>query len=363
MPFFEFNEFIKKYKIPFWKKSCCIFLLGERNCGKTTSPLEIFMSKASETNKILYCRNTQEQLRKANQDFNVRFAGRFQIYGSMIWKLQPLVAKDKNGEDYEIFKRTECVGYAADLNNYHNYKSVQAKDVNMIFFDEVIQLDNITGFYEKLVNLFMTFVRFNKTSILLIGNRDSANNELMVNWDIPAKKEAPKEDEIINVTDNIWFCNLGTEQFKDLYSNDKDNPHIIKSLASLNTITNAYINEGGYLHDFSLQVINFKRNIQSTFEPYYLINYLEKKAAIGKFGEDKLAMCISPEAVQMAEEQGLRVIPIDTMGFLISDSDIVSQEKSEKILRQLLLQYKKENLYFDSFEVLDWLKKKMCFRF
>lgn len=361
MGFFNFNECIAKYNIPFWEKSCCLFLLGERNCGKTTSPLEIFMEKVSENYKIVICRNTREQLKTAIQDFNVRFSGRFQIYGSMVWRLKPVIAKDKGGEEYEVYKRTECVGYVADLNNYHNYKSVQAKDVRLIFFDEVIQLDNISDFYEKLVNLFMTFVRFNKTSILLVGNRDSANNELMVNWDISPRKEAPKEDEVINVVDNVWFVSLGTEQFRDLYDKEGE-AHIIKSLASLNTITNSYINQGGYLHDFSLNVLNFKRHIKDTFEPYYLINYKEKKAAVGKYGEDKLAICISQEAIDMAVEEGLKVIPIDTTGFLIDDSEFVQEEYSDKILRLLLIQYKQGNLYFDSFEVLEWLKKKMCFR-
>lgn len=361
MGFFNFSECIKKHNIPFYDKSCCLFLLGERNCGKTTSPIYEFMNQASETNKILICRNTKEQLKISVQDFNVRFAGKFQVYGGMIWKLQTVVALDKNKEEYEVFKRTECVGYVADLNNYHNYKSVQAKDVKLIFFDEVIQLDGISNFYEKLVNLFMTFVRFNQTSILLIGNRDSPNNELMVNWDITPKQEAPKEDEVVNVKDNIWFVNLGTEQFKDLY-NQSNEPHIIKSLASLNTTTDSYINEGGYLQDFSMMVINYNSNMASTFDAYYLITYKEKEAVVGTFGEDKLAICISLDAVKKAKDLGLKVIPIDTMGFLVCDSEIMDEEYTDKILRRLLLEYKKKNLYFDSFEVLEWMKTKMSFR-
>lgn len=361
MSFFNFKECMKKYNIPFFEKSCCVAIVGERNNGKTTNTLEPLMDMVSETSKILICRNTREQLKTATQDFNVRFSGRFQIYGSMVWKLKTVLAKDKSGEEYEVYKRTECVGYVADLNNYHNYKSVQAKDVKYIIFDEFIQLDNITDFYPKLVNLFMTFCRFNNTSIVLIGNRDCANNELMVNWDITPKPEAPEEDEVINVVDNIWFINLGTKQFRDLYDKDGEK-HIIKSLASLNTITDTYINKGGFLQDISLNVLNFKRHMKDTFEPYYLINYLEKKAAVGRFGDDKIAICISKDAVDAALEEGLKIIPVDTTGFLIDDSELVEEEYSDKILRLLLYQYKKNNLYFDSFEVLEWIKKKMCFR-
>lgn len=360
MGYFNFQNMLDKYNIPFWDKSCCVAIVGERNTGKTTNPLESFMERAAENYKIVICRNTREQLRTAIQDFNVRFAGRFQIYGNMVWKLKEVKSKDKNGEEDWIHKRSECVGYVADLNNYHNYKSVQAKDVRMIFFDEFIQMDNITDFYQKLVNLFMTFVRFNQTSILLVANRDCANNELMVNWDIPPQKEAPKEDLVYNVKDNIWFVDLGTEQFKDLYEG-KD-PHIIKSLASLNTETDTYINGGGFIHDFSLNVLNFRRHMKDTFEPFYLINYLEKRAAVGKFGDEKLAICITKDAVDIANEQGLKVIPVDTTGFLIDESELVDEEYSDKILRMLLYQYKKNNLYFDSFEVLEWIKKKMCFR-
>lgn len=363
MPFFNFRECIKKHNIPFFDKSVLMFLLGPRNIGKTTDPLNEIMGMVSENCKILIARITEKQLKIAIQDFNNRFRERFKIIGGMIYRLVPQVKifnKNRYNDDEVIYKQGECVGYVADLNNYHNYKSVEAKDVKFMFLDEVIQMDNIQFFYEKLVNLFMTYARFNKPSILLIGNRDSANNELMVNWDIEPMINAPKEDRVIEVDKNVFFVELGSEQFEDLYKGDE--PHIIKTLAKFNNTTNSYINEGGYLKDLSLQVLSYKK-IKPDFDPLYKVSYMDRTACIGKYKNDCLAMVINPEGVKEADNQNLRMFPLDATGFLVSDCEIVDKTYTDKLLYTLLDSYKKGKLYFDSFEVYEWLKTKMACRY
>lgn len=365
MPYFSFNNCMKKHNIPFWEKSCCVCLVGERNCGKTTDPLNLFMSKAAPNNKILIARITEKQLKTQIQDFNNRFANRFIIVGGLIYRLeqQKRTSHKKHKDDDIIYRRTECVGYCADLNNYHNYKSVEAKDVKMIFIDEVIQLDSIQMFYEKLVNLFMTFARFNKPSILMVGNRDTVNNEIMVSWDIEPRKEAPKEDVVYEVAKNTYYIDLGTEQFKDINETSEDEPHIVRTMASFNAITNSYLNEGGYLVDFSLNVVPYKKKLEATFDPKYLLTFGERLCVLGSCLENKHCIVKHPDAIKKAQEEGLITIPLDMEGYLVPDSELVNMETCENILRMLLVLYKKGELYCDSFEMFEWLKTKMKVHF
>lgn len=368
MGFFIFSDFCKKHNIPFYEKSCCVCVVGERNCGKTTSPLNEFMERASSTNKILIARLTEKQLKTQIQDFNNRFSGRFQIVGGLIYKLQKTLRphyKKYDGDPF-MFKRVECVGYVADLNNYHNYKSVEAKDVKLIFIDEIIQLDNMQMFYEKLINLFMTFARFNKPSILMIGNRDSVNNEIMVSWEIDPQKEAPTEDVVYNVAENVWYVDLGTEQFKDLYQQEDQDPHIVKTIAKFNPITNSYLNQGGYLVDYSLNVVPYKKKLEATFKPKFLCTFGERLAVFGECLDGKHAIVKHPDAIKAAQDyredgKQLMTIPLDTQGFLVAESELVEKDVIESYLRTFLLLYKKGELYCDSFEMFDWLKQKMRF--
>lgn len=368
MGFFNFEEFIKKHNIPFWTKSCCLCMVGERNCGKTTSPLNTFMDRAAPNYKILIVRNTEKQLKTQVQDFNNRFLGRFMIQGGMVYRVVVTQKyRRKSREDtYDYYKRGECVGYVADLNNHHNYKSVEAKDVKMIFMDEIIQLDNIQMFYEKLVNLLMTFARFNRPSILMIGNRDSVNNEIMVSWEIEPQLTAPKEDVVYHIAENTFYVDLGTEQFKDLYQREDGESHIVKTIAKFNYIANNYINEGGYLVDYSLNVVPFKKKLAATFKPKFLVTFGERVAAFGECLDNKYCIVKHPEAIKIAQEykengKSLMTLPLDTEGYLVLDSELVSRDVVDKWLRTFLMLYKKGELYCDSFEMFDWLKQKMTF--
>lgn len=364
MPFFNFTDFCKKHNIPFFDKSCCVCIVGERNCGKTTSPLNLFMERATAENKVLICRTTEKQLKTQIQDFNNRFRGKFQIWGGLIYKLLPFdkVNRRKVYDNETLFRRGDCVGYVADLNNYHNYKSVEAKDVKMIFFDEVIQLDQVQLFYEKLINLFMTFARFNNPSILMVGNRDTPNNEIMVSWEIEPLLEAPKEDVVYHVGHNTWYIDLGTEQFKDLYDgSDGRDPHIVKTLAKFNTTTDLYLNEGGYLQEFSLKVVPFKKKLKETFDPLYLVSFGERLAVLGHCYDKKLCIVKHPEAIEKAKAENLEALPLDSRGYLVPETILTTKEVSDKILKTILIEYKKGNLFCDSFELLDFIKQRMSF--
>lgn len=360
MPFFNFNNFLKKHKIDFWNQSTLLALIGERNVGKTTSPLTEMMKKASSDNKILIARLTNIQLKTQVADFNNRFSNQYISQAGMIYKLVPYTKFNKLTQDDEtLYKRGECIGYMADVSNYHNYKSVEAKDVKMIFIDEVIQLDIIPLFYEKLMNLLMTFARFNKPSILLVGNRDTPNNELMVLWEIEPTEIAPKEDRVINFDKNCYYVELGSDQFKDLYSDD--DPHIVKTLSKHHSQTDLYMNYGGYLIKNAMNVLPFKKRIKETFDAKYMITFGKRVAVVGTFENDKLVVCINQEAIDIAESEKLITIPLDSEGAINRQSITTTIETSEKITKQLLIQYKKGNLYCDSFELLNYLEQRMKF--
>lgn len=361
MGFFNFDDFLKKHNIDFWGKSTLLTLIGERNVGKTTSPLTTMMEKARSDYKILICRLTNTQLKLQVADFNSRYANKFVSQAGLIYKLTPYSKYNKILEcDETFYKRGECVGYMADVSNYHNYKSVEAKDIKMIFIDEVVQLDIIPMFYEKLINLLMTFARFNKPSILLVGNRDTPNNELMVLWEIEPTEIAPKEDRLINFDTNCYYCELGSEQFKDLYDQDND-PHIVKTMAKHHKQSDLYLNQGGYLVKNAMNVLPYHKKIKATFDPKYMVTFQKRHAVVGTFDNDKLVVCINEHAIDLANKENLLTIPLDNEGVLVHDAIITSQDNTDKILRILLNEYKKGNMYCDSFELLNFLEQRMRF--
>lgn len=357
MGFFKFSEFLAKHNIDFWNKSTLLCLVGERNVGKTTSPLNEIMDKTSATSKVFIGRLTDRQLKTQIADFNNRFAGRFIIQTNMIYKLIPYTKYNKLTESDDIFyKKGECVGYVGDVNNHHNYKSVEAKDIKFIFIDEVIQLEVIPLFYEKLINILMTFARFNKPSILLVGNRDTPNNELMVLWEIEPTETAPLEDRVTNFDENCYYVELGSEQFKDLYENDQ---HIVKTMAKHHQQTDLYLNAGGYLVKNAMNVLPYNKRIKETFDPKYLVTFQKRQAAVGTFNDDNLVVCIHPDAIEKANDQQLLTIPLDADGILNQESVMTSRENTDKILKMLLIEYKKGNMFCDSFELLNFLENKM----
>lgn len=357
MGFFNFNEFLAKHNIDFWNKSTLLCLVGERNVGKTTSPLTEMMERASPENKILIIRITQQQLKMQIQDFNNRFKGKYTIIGGMVYSLKPYAQYNKVLDQDEIsYKRDQVVGYVGDINNYQNYKSVEAKDVKMIFFDECIQLQLIPFFYEKLMNMLMTFARFNNPSILLVGNRDTPNNEFMVNWEIEPKESAPEEDLVYNFDENCYYVDLGYKQFEDLY---KDQKHIVKVLSKYNQQTDLFMNQGGYLNKIALNVLPYNKRIKDTFNPKFLITFGKRQAALGTFEDGKCVVCINQDAIAKANAEKLMTIPLDSEGYLNADSELIDNEAQKKIISLLLLEYKKQNIFCDSFELLDFLEQKM----
>lgn len=357
MPFFNFKKFLKKHNIDFFNKSTSLTIVGPRNVGKTTSPLETLMEEVSNDKKIMIARLTEKQLKMQITDFNERFKGKFTIVSNMIYRVHPFEKYDKLTDETTIlYKKGECVGYMSDINNYHNYKSVQAKDVKFIFIDEVIQLDVLPLFYEKLMNTLMTFVRFNQTSILMVGNRDTPNNELMVLWEIEPYEKAPRDDLVYNYDTNCYYVDLGEDQFKDLFDQDD---HIVKTMSKHHHQTNLYMNHGGFLVRNAMNVLPYNKKIKDTFDPKYMVTFMTRKAAVGTFENDKLVVCINGDAIEKAENQQLLTIPLDADGFLNRDSIFSTQDNIDKILKMLLIEYKKSNLYCDSFELLTFLEKKI----
>lgn len=335
-------------------------LTADRNCGKTTSCLNSIMKRVNHENKVLFIRNTEKQLKTFINDFNNRYKDKFIVRGGMVYQLKPYTKYNKLIADDEIFyKIGDNVGYVCDINNYQNYKSVEAKNIKYVLFDEAVEIDILPFFYEKFINVLTTFERFNFPSLVILANRDQPNNEFMVSWGIEPSINEPKEDIITEFEPGYFYVDLGTDQFKDLY---EDNDTMFRKLAKYNVNTDNYIHKGGYLTEISMNVLNYNKKIKETFNPTSLVSWGERVAAMGYFGEnqDKVVVCVSPHAVDKAKEENLLNIPLDAKGILVVDSVLINRSASDRILGALLYEYKQGNLYADSFELYTFLKDNIA---
>lgn len=344
--YFSWDGYIfKKYKK--YKNVPIQCVITGRNYGKTYGSYYYYDTHRAftESDKVLILRNTDTELKNTKKDFANRYKGRLIVKGDFIYNIEWLEALNKDGESVKTPRADKVVGYFASINNYVNYKSIEAANITYILYEEFNE-DTIQmkGIYHKFFNILKTFERFNKLKyVFMLGNKDGYDSDYFVNWDI-VPNDKPEETKISTVSDSLGTLvvvyDIGSNDFLSL----KNEETISNRLAAFDNRTSNYAN-GGYLHSYKRKVINFK-NIVPTFKPMFNISIGEDKFIYGEF-ELGFAL-LSPWNYQ--ETPNLINYSFDLMSSLMNGSVILEMDDHIELLDYLFKQEKANNLYYDSYD-------------
>lgn len=335
MPFFDWKKLWKKY--PQYKSLQLQVVLGPRNIGKSTASYRLMTEKAfSRENKITLMRNTDTELQTMKGDFNNRFAGQYKFVGDFIYKL----IKTEKPNFYQL---GEIVGYGVAVSTYTKYKSVEAKGIRYIFYEEFNE-DTALGrnIYANFINLITTLIRFNKTKILMVGNKDAFDNDFFINWDIVPKENFEKDEifEIKNGDNIIGVCyDLGTRQFDDLNNQST----LFFELGQMDNRTKNYT-LGGYKHTINSLVKNYK-TIRPNFEHKFNFELNDGTYAVGKFND--FWAVLSPWNFSDNSKKSYALTKVANL-----KAATLKNEDTNTIYEFLMRLFKNKKLIFDSYDTL-----------
>lgn len=351
--FFSWKNLYKKY--PFLKNSRIIAICGPRNIGKTVDTYEYVINTRkgfTPTHKVAILRNTDRECLAYKQDFNNRFAGKFRVVGNYIYSLKQTTI-EKKGETFDILEKDELVGYMAGISTYTNLKSIEAKDVKTIIYEEFNEDTSIgRNIYSAFINLLTTLERKNKILLLMLGNKDGFMSDFYVNWNIIPDINND-EDRIFPIGKVGFWIELGNKQFRDL-KNDK---MLSYELAMLDNRTKSYM-MGGYLQNIDSLVVNFE-TILKNFEPQFYIAVQEQKYTFGKFNNNYAL--VSPWNLNYEFDSNLPVYSVDLISRLLQDSKILDDDDLKEVIEFVLRLIKNKELYFDSYDTLQLFKDLTVF--
>ena len=324
---FDLEKHLDEY-IPDWKdRTLLCFLAAPRNIGKSYSGWKLAENRyLVPSSRTAYLRILDTQLKLPKREFNSRFKDKYIVAGDVIYGMHKETFENKKGEQIEVIKKDDIVGYFLSINNYINAKSNEFPNVKFIFIDEIIEDSaNITGIYAKISNLLTTIIR-NKQKVLIcmIANRDTANNDFMVKWGIEPRDDNDLYDDVMyQISDNIYYFELGDKWYKAV-DNDKT---IFHEFAQFDKSSSRQLN-GGYAKDFSRNVKNFDRWIKKTWKPkfslvinkirYYFGTFIMNNKEMHAFVDQEEFFDLTIPNYAMDSFSGL-----DNDNYLIDKSDIL----------------------------------------
>lgn len=335
MPFFDWKNLWKKY--PQYKDLQLQVVLGPRNIGKSTASYNLMTKKAfNQDNKITLMRNTDTELQTMKGDFNNRFSGKYKFVGDFIYEL-------KKTEKPDYFQLGQIVGYGVAVSTYTKYKSVEARGIKYIFYEEFNE-DTALGrnIYANFINLITTLIRFNDTKILMVGNKDSFDNDFFINWDIIPKENFEKDEifEIKNGNKIIGVCyDLGTNQFDDLDNQST----LFYELGQLDNRTKNYV-LGGYKHTINTQVKNHKV-LKESFQHRFNFELNEGTYAVGKC--NNYWAVLSPWNYLDKSKPSYALTKIAHL-----KGTTLAKDDTNNIYEFLMRSFKNKKLLFDSYDTL-----------
>lgn len=352
--FFTWDWLFKKY--PKYKNLYLHMVIAPRNCGKSYDTYKVLQRESLQLHKkALFLRNTDNELKIMKNDFKARFKDKYIVQGNHIFNVEYIKIKNSDNEEIEIPKKKDHVGYFASINTFTNYKSVEAKDINYIFYEEFNEDTSIgKNIYPKFINIFKTFQRFNQVTFLMVGNKDAFDSDFFVNWDIiPSFENEDKVTEILSYDEKrlLGVCyDLCEENFKDL-GNDKT---LANELAMLDKRTRRYA-LGFYMKEHNRRVINYK-HLKVDFKPSFTLAIDEQRFLFG-YNQYKQAILLSP----WNWEDDFIVDNLNTYSFdlysgLLKGAKILDTENQNTLIEFIYKMEKQEGLFYDSYDSRQLIK-------
>lgn len=173
--FFDVRGTIKSYP-----DAQYYLFIGERSNGKTYSSLDMCLEEYSKTGmQFAYLRRWGEDIKKKNMSelFSSHIAnGAVSKYTGGKYSLVDYTAGKfflmERGEDGEVTRSPDPIGYAFDLNSMEHYKSISFPKVGLIVFDEFLSRNGyLPNEWILFTNTLSTIIRHrNNVKIIMLGN-------------------------------------------------------------------------------------------------------------------------------------------------------------------------------------------------
>lgn len=344
--FFSWKWLYEKY--PKYKNVVLNVVITERNAGKSYATYKDMDAKKIFTpkRKGLIFRNTDKELIQTKRDFANRYKGRLLVKGDFIYNIE-IHEIEKDGENIKVQKTGEVVGYFASINNYINYKSIEAKDVIYIMYEEFNEDTVIArNIYFKFINILKTFERFNKLEkIIMLGNKDGFDSDFFVNWGIIPADDS-RITKITEIKDDYGIIGVVFDMGANEFIGLNNSQTISNRLGSFDARTNNYMNMAGFLKEHSKRVINFKE-ILPTFKPEFYISIDENKYIFGEFEKGKAIL--SPWNFP---ETNLKLVnySFDISSSLMRGAMILDNADHIDLIDFLFKNEKANNIFYDSYD-------------
>lgn len=346
--FFDIRKYVPWNKL--LKSGGFILCNGGRNIGKST---DIWNKKAEIWDKggiTIYMRNTEIQVKTAVAQEGLPVdMSKYIVTQKGVYR-RVLKNKIVNGEPWDYEVRGEKVCHFVALTTYLKEKSNAFNNVSLIFWEEYNQIEQFAlHTFHSFINLMKTIERFKKVTIILIGNRDTTNNEIMTALELEPVTNLTKT--VIEQFDiNMYFIEVCDSEFKHLNNANT----IADKLAQYNRDTRNYV-AGGYMEDDSILVLPYNKQIKPTFEPLFRISLLKEDATYGSFNyRDKKCKAIVYDK-NVLDDEALKwyktkaYISLDKRSDIIKQTTILDDDDSLELRESLFMNLKNNNIYFSSF--------------
>lgn len=349
--YFTLQGYLDLTQINWKNENLNVIINAPRNIGKSVGIIDYFIfpeiwEKSNYDHKVIFLRYNQARLDQWKTDMIDKYGEKIRIDSKYVIYLRKF---DENGK--ELFQDEKIIGYGVGLNNASKVLSGRFENVRMIFWDEYNELATFLDVYQKWIMLFKTVERFNKPFLsVLSGNKnDGVNNDILINLGIDGEdmEEMGKdgEDVILKITKSIFYIDIANDTFSHLKNNDTS----ANEWASLNSTTNEYLNNGGYLVKCPSNVLVYDRKVAPT---KYIKSIFSMRGRLFEYGSfiNKNKECFYFHEIQ-ENNTNLPTIAFD----LQSDMEYKEatkfwdEENYQNLALHLKHQIKNKCLYFTSY--------------
>lgn len=226
---------------------------GGRDIGKTTGCFIRWLELATPNEMIFFIRNTLKEIEAYRKSFNAQFGHKWYMTNTEIWTVEKIELLNKKTSKIEIdYRKKEVIGFIATLNGTDGWRSANFEKIKYIYSDEYNQIGNSLNF-EKFMTLWTSVLRTKQeVYTVLIGNRDDASAEIIVELGIeiivPTDFEGdwirpllPEDEDFQN---KCWFIDLDDRRF-----NNNNVKTIWKALGRKSEVMGKYYDRGYKSYD------------------------------------------------------------------------------------------------------------------
>lgn len=344
-----------------WKNKSVLALIAKRRIGKTWAIEELFIEnweRSNYQNLLLYIRTTDEELKAFARSFNVKYANRYKISGTHIYK----IFVDNKGK--EIVNQRIIVGLCGAISTFEKLKSLIIEtNFNLVVWDEFNGFDGLQSreaenYFTKLDRSQYFYLleliasiegKATDLLVLLIGNKVNSQNDILLNWGIKIPQVKNDYDEWTNCDVEfegskykIRFCNGGFEEYKEVNRGNQ----LFKALATYDRRCADYFNNNDFFQKQDNTVIS-RVDIPSDSELrcYFQLN----KNLIAFYEKDGYYYF---DEYFDNPENDKEIYPLSFNGFIYSKALLWPHEDAQEFADFITDEYKNEKVYFTS----NWLK-------